>query len=234
MYKIKIYVIILILCGFNLFGQNIQIWPEIVGLEEITISALNSREISSSGEYYKIYNNGTVDIVGYRLINFYGNMTFNVGDGTIIGTNVGEWGGELFFRSIYGGSTTYTIIRDNVVEIFRYKGSVYVLTGLSHLSVSRGKLVKLIYAEERWVVDLTIELDSCPYVYTIFDNYLYIVTNNGITIFDGNNIIEIISGNLRFFMPQSIYINNEIIAIGLRGCLAIVNKRNNNIRYYKK
>jgi hypothetical protein len=227
----KIYVIILFLWGFNLYGQNIQILPEIMGLEEFTMSTSNLRELSNSNEYYRIYNNGTVDIVGlYSRLNR--NSTLNVATGTIIGTDVGEWGGELFFRSISGGTITYTIIRENVVEIFRYNGSIYVLTGLYHLPL--GKLVKLEYSEEKWVVDFTIELESRPYVHTIFDDYLYIVTGDGITIFDGNNLKRIISGNWRFLIPQTIYINNEVIAIGLKGCLAIINKENNNIRYYRK
>lgn len=220
------------------FEQNTHIWQDINKLTKLNISIKENskefQELSNSDEYYKIYNNGTFDIVKQPYSKFNRNSVLNVFGGTIIGTNGGEWGGELFFRSTYGGYDTYTIILDNVVDIFWYKGSIYVLTGLSHLGVSRGNIVKLKLSEHKWEIDFTIELDSYPYVQTMFDDYLYIVTGYGITIFDGNIINEIIKGTWRYLSPQSIYMNNEIIAIGLRGCIAIVNKDNNKIEYYQK
>jgi hypothetical protein len=223
-----------------------QKWTKYNELTELNISLetlikkLDKLSVSddyNTIEYYRIYNNGSIDIVDWADPSRSNrNNTFNVSFGTIIGTNLGEWGGELFFRSDYG-IKTYTIIRDNVVEIFMYKGDIYVLTGLSHLRSSRGKIIRLKYSEEIWVVDLTIDLESCPSSQTIFDDCLYILTEDGITIFDGNNAKKIISGKLetwRYLEPKTIYINNEIIAVGLRGCIAIVDKKDNNIKYYKR
>jgi hypothetical protein len=220
--------------------QNVHIRSEINKLTELNISIKENskefRELPYSFEegYYEIYNNGTYDIVRFPYSEINKNKILNTMPGSIIGTNVGEWGGELFFRSIYGGHETYTIIKDNIVDIFRYKNGIYVLTGLSHLSISKGNIVKLKYTEEKWDVDFIIELDSCPYVKKIFEDYLYIVTSEGITVFDGNDIKEIKKGNWRYLNPQSIYINNEIIAIGLKGCIAIINKEDNKIEYFKK
>ena len=56
--------------------------------------------------------------------------------GTIVGTNSGEWGGEIAFRENDG--TSYTIVPDNSEGIFVMPYGVVALTGLAHLGTNRG------------------------------------------------------------------------------------------------
>jgi hypothetical protein len=80
----------------------------------------------------------------------------------------------------------------------------------------------------------SIELNSSPQIYTIFNNQLYIVTNNGLIVFDGNNTQQILSRQFwSGLYPKTIYVNDKIIAIGMRGCVAIINKENNEVKCYR-
>ena len=117
----------------------------------------------------------------------------------------------------------------------KFNNEIYVLTGLSHLGISEGKIHKLEIINGKWECTFSKEFNSSPEIYTIFDNKLYVVTFNGLIVFDGSNIEYLL--NRQFWSslyPQSIYINNEIIAIGMRGCIAVFNKQNNEVKCYKK
>jgi hypothetical protein len=110
------------LYNFASCGQNTQKWIDYNGLTELNISSETYSkklyDLSDSNDYYRIYNNGTIDISRLPYSESDRNNVLNVAFGTIIGTNLGEWGGELFFRSFSSGVITYTIIKDNVVGIF--------------------------------------------------------------------------------------------------------------------
>jgi hypothetical protein len=32
---------------------------------------------------------------------------------------------------------------------------------------------------------------------------------------------------------ETIYVNDEIVAIGLRGCVAVMNRKDNKVKYYR-
>jgi hypothetical protein len=64
-----------LLYGFTLYGQNIQIWPEINGLVEFSISSLYSKEwyelnYSSEKKYY-VDDHGNVTIRKEEEMNEY-------------------------------------------------------------------------------------------------------------------------------------------------------------------
>jgi hypothetical protein len=209
-----------------------QVYPTIVGLNEFDLPEPSSRiwfELNYSRDDYYVNNIGNVSINSESRSRIY---RFETGNGALIGTNRGEWGGELIFRS---NTHEYVILDENICGIINYNNEIYVLTGLSHLGISEGKIIKLEIKNGRWECTFSEEFNSSPEVYTIFENKLYIVTMNGLIVFDGNNIQQIL--NRQFWSglyPQSIYINDKIIAIGMRGCIAIVNKQDNRVRCYKK
>jgi hypothetical protein len=231
-FKWQIIVCILFLSNFNAYGQNMQIYPKIIGLREFNLPKLSSRtwyELNYSNDVYFIDNNGNVSIVKERMVGMYRLETDN---GTIIGTNRGEWGGELIYKN---DTLEYTILNENICGIINYNNEIYVLTGLSHLGISKGRIVKLELINDKWRSTFSWEFNSSPEIYTVYNNKLYIVTFDGLIIFDGNNIQQLISNEFwSSLYPQSIYVNDEIIVIGMRGCLAIINKFNNEIKCYKK
>ena len=54
-------------------------------------------------------------------------LTLDVTDGKLIGTNHGEWGGELGFVN---DRVTQTIIDDNVLAVVKRGNRIYAVTGL--------------------------------------------------------------------------------------------------------
>jgi len=61
-----------------------------------------------------------------------------------VGVDHGEWGGELTAKYPDGRETT--LLRDNVRDLVAYQGQLFVATGLSHHSLSRGAVY--------WVPDI--------------------------------------------------------------------------------
>jgi hypothetical protein len=230
----KILVIVFFLFGFTLYGQNKQIWPEIIGLEEFTTFTLYSSEYyefssrNIDNRYY-IDNNGKIIVKRRERENT--EYLFEYDGGVFIGINHGEFGGNLVYRI---NNFEYEIIQDNIRYILIYRDEVYLLTGLSHGWSSRGNIVKLKKTNEIWEIDFIKALNSEPKCFTIYNDQIFIITTDGINIFDGNDInVLLIEAYWRYYSPDNIYINNEIIGIGLRGCIAIIDRRNNAIKYYK-
>jgi hypothetical protein len=224
--------IFFIMCNYNVFGQNMKIYPSIAGLKIFDLPEVYSKEwyeLNHSNENYCIDDTGNVNI---NVGNSSRNHIFETGDGALIGTNMGEWGGKLIFKN---NINEYTILDENICGIINYNNGIYVLTGLSHLGISVGKIVKLEIINEKWEPTFSVEFGSSPEAFTVFENKLYIVTFNGLIAFDEKNINQLL--NKQFWTslyPQSIYINNDIIAIGMRDCVAIINRDNYEVRCYRK
>ena len=81
--------------------------------------------------------------------------------GTIVGSNVGEFGGEIKFLEPNGVS--YDIISDNSAGVFAMPYGVVALTGLAHMGSSRGS-VHLIsrVADSPVSATLLMELPGAP------------------------------------------------------------------------
>jgi outer membrane protein assembly factor BamB len=230
----KFFVGILLFCNLYLYGQdqNMQIYPQIKGLRDIYLVSRSSEEwykLNYSHEEYRIDNNGNVTI---NVESGKSDYIFEVNNGNLIGTNHGEWGGKLIYKD---EKTEYTILEENICGIINYNNEIYVLTGLSHLGIFEGKIRKLENKNGKWELSFSKDFNSSPETYAIYNSKLFIVTFDGLIVFDGNNIQQLLNGQLwSGLYPQSIYINDKIIGIGLRGCLAIINRENYKVKYYKK
>ena len=108
---------------------------------------------------------------------------YETNDGVLIGTNRGEWGGELTFKN---DDIEYPVLLANVCGIVNYNNEIFVLTGLSHMRIFNGKIFKIENINGRWV------------------------------------------------NTNSIFANERIVAIGLRGCIVIINRENYEGRSYYK
>lgn len=64
--------------------------------------------------------------------------TLDVQEGKLIGTNRGEWGGELGFINEKTKETQEAIIDDNVLAIAKRGGRIIVVTGIDHGGLNRG------------------------------------------------------------------------------------------------
>jgi hypothetical protein len=225
-----IILLILSFLGYNIFPEEIKIWPEIIGLNEFIFPEVMSNEWYKLNHAIKIYyidDFGAVTITTERI----SQPTFlKVTDGEFIGVNKGEWGGKLYFEN---DEYKYTIINENICGIFKYNNEIYVLTGLAHGFSQYGKIIKLEKIDGVYSISHTIEITKEPQLFKIYNDIVYIITYDGLITFDGKEIVEILKdqpwGSLASY--PSLFINEEIIALGLRGCIIIL--ENNNIRAYR-
>jgi HEAT repeat protein len=65
----------------------------------------------------------------------------SLGGGWLLGTNRGEWGGELTWMPVFGQSQL--IIKDNVIAIEAAEGGAIVLFGLAHMGMVYGYAVRV-------------------------------------------------------------------------------------------
>lgn len=89
------------------------------------------------------------------------NQRVHVFGGTVVGFDMGEFGGEVSF--IEPDGTTYQVIADNSHGIFNTPHGVIAITGLAHMSINRGT-VFLISRQpgERVVATATLQLPGAP------------------------------------------------------------------------
>ena len=81
--------------------------------------------------------------------------------GTIVGSNVGEFGGEIKFQEPDGAS--YDIISDNSAGVFAMPYGVVAFTGLAHLGSSRGAVHLITKAADSPVsATLLMQLPGAP------------------------------------------------------------------------
>jgi len=93
---------------------------------------------AGSGKWLQIINNSKQYCVGIKneelVISRYHekhSIQYEYLDLKIIGTDYGEWGGEL--KVINADSTEILLKKCNVKSIFEYKGDLYFLEGLEHM-----------------------------------------------------------------------------------------------------
>jgi hypothetical protein len=240
--KIIIYIIIV---SFYFFAceRNTKTYPLIIGLNEFSLPEASSvmwEELSHSfqkryyiNKYGKVKinpNNNFIQTLKGKFNKLQKSM--KLPNGAIFGTDKDEWGGELIFVN---DSVEYKILEyENIRGIIEFNNEIYILTGLAHLSSYRGKIIKLGINNDKWEYKSSIELDSPPEMYAIVDKKLYIVTYHGLFVFDGNNIQQLLNKQYWYGLyPNSIYANDKIIGIGMSCCIAIINKKNNNVKWYK-
>ena len=87
-----------------------------------------------------------------------------VRDGWIIGFNAGEFGAGLWWYSP-DGKRRYKISGDQVVGFLQTDAGLLALEGLTHVSRSRGRLVRLNQGPDgRWRSEPFVDLDEAPEV----------------------------------------------------------------------
>lgn len=74
------------------------------------------------------------------------NVGISVEGGYLVGSDRGEWGGELAFLDS-GGQRTI-LLRDNVCGIYRMTFGIVAVTGLSHLGMGHGAVYKVSKAKD--------------------------------------------------------------------------------------
>ncbi|APY07659.1 hypothetical protein BWZ20_04800 [Winogradskyella sp. J14-2] len=147
-----------------------------------------------------------------------------VNDGYLIGINKGEFGGGLWFLSL-DCKTSYEIIPyKRIHEIFEFNNKIYVLEGLSHITINNGSLLE-ITKNEKWEISKTFDLPDAPrFILKEKDNILIISSEHILSFnkYDKLNLILRAPFNWALLFPSSaVVIDNDIYIAMREGILKI-------------
>ncbi|QPQ31198.1 hypothetical protein [Lysinibacillus sp. JNUCC 51] len=197
---------------------------------------------AGSGKWFKNINNSKqygVEIKNEELvISRYREkhcLQYDYLDLKIVGTDYGEWGGEL--KVVYPDSTEIVLKKCNVKSIFEYEGSIYFLEGLEHLYLNTGYLYQLIYDGTNFSITACLDLKECPIAFYIFDSHLYVISSENLfslSIESRSFKKNIIFNNFPFsaFVPNSLVVYKGDFIIGMRGGLGRIDYENiKNVQY---
>jgi hypothetical protein len=88
-------------------------------------------------------------------------VTLGIQGGKFIGTDHGEWGGELGFID---GNATQTVIDENVRAVVQRGSRIFVVTGLDHDGLNRDYIWEVTRSEDgRWIARRLWRLPGMPY-----------------------------------------------------------------------
>ena len=109
-------------------------------------------------------------------------ISFPVTDGLLVGTDKGEWGGELNFVSDKGDRRL--LLQDNVNAILRTSDGLIVITGLAHMTLRYGS-VYLVRPDNQgaWSIEKKLVLPGSPAgIQQMSDEEVLIDTSGGTVI----------------------------------------------------
>ena len=83
-----------------------------------------------------------------------------VDNGWLLGSDRGEWGGSLVFKSNSGEQQN--IIDDNIKDIYKYPYGYIVTAGLGHMALSRGSIYLVTMKNKKYVAEKLHSLVAPP------------------------------------------------------------------------
>lgn len=153
-------------------------------------------------------------------------------DGILIGSNHGEWGGKLVFKS---DGKEIKIKDGNIISLFELKGKVYFLEGLAHLSENYGEIYEIQYLQEKFKFIKVLELPDEPQVFQILTDKIYMATFQNFIIISNWKIETKIKGFWDSLYPNSLIIENKNhVFMGIRGGIVEITIDNKNLKLYTK
>ncbi len=158
-----------------------------------------------------------------------------VNNGTLFGTDNGEWSGELSFIPDDATKKTIVIKRGNIKYIFYYKDKVYFIEGLAHMFYSGGAIYRLNSLDNNFSWTKLVDFEDAPEAYTIYKDKLLVVTCKNFYIV--NNFKKDLVFRDAFWddlNPNSIVaFDDKDVFIGIRSGIVKLDLESKTIKFYK-
>jgi hypothetical protein len=140
---------------------------------------------------------------------------YKVNNGWLIGTDAGEFGGELLWVSD-DGKTRQNVLGMNTVDIIKCGNDLYAIAGLAHLAINEGYVFAINNANGRWSVNTCVELNNAPRCAVVNGSSIIIATISGIEQVQ-NCRNAVIYNNAFWPNPNSVAIDaNACLYVGMR------------------
>lgn len=176
--------------------------------------------------YYVSTQSGDLEIKNYfpdierEFPNYFENEY-----GEYIGSDEGEWGGELVFIDQSGSRST--IINGNILSIVPNEKSIYVLTGLNHLGLNTGTVFSIPNTANPKEIEEIIELPNKPVESIKFGNSILTIGSEEVTQISPT-AKTLISNPWKGIYPTSaVTVDDSTILVGLWSGLALIRFDNN-------
>lgn len=163
-----------------------------------------------------------------KMEEFSGKRSFiKVSDGYLIAFWRGEFGASLFWFS-NDGTNNYKIPDAGAVQFISRYGEIFAINGLAHLSMSSGRILKIIQENGKWIAQNYVELPFAPYTFSLdVNNDFIVVTSDNLVKVKKNKKIKTLQqtdfwGGL---YPTSSVIDGDEIFIGMRKGIYLYNFR---------
>jgi hypothetical protein len=142
-----------------------------------------------------------------------------VSDGWLIGINLGEFGGGLWWFDS-GGKRSKKLSNDNVVGFASTSNGVLVLAGLAHLSLDEGKVLRVTEgANGNRKVEPLVDLGSAPDTFAMESTgAMLVLTRAGLVRVNTTGKTEqLMKTNYQLLYPNSMTLSGSgVISIGMR------------------
>ena len=180
-----------------------------------------------------------VKIIDNRLniekVNERNKAELKIDGGILIGINHGEWGGKLSFVPNNKDKEEIEIKEGNIKFVFEFKGKIYFIEGLAHLSFSGGAIFELKKDGQNFSYEKLMEFDDAPEAFTIYKNKFLIATHQNFYV------VEDFKKELVFektfwssLYPNSIaVVDNKNVYMGIRSGLVKLDLINKKMIFYK-
>lgn len=90
-----------------------------------------------------------------------------VDDGWLIGSDNGEWGGNLSWFNLDGSKKKTLLFNENVRGLVKSSTGIFVVTGLHHLGLFEGKIFHIEKREDgNWDAKLLVDFRGIPHTFT--------------------------------------------------------------------
>lgn len=226
--------IILTLFSLNLlYGQT---------FERTGFVHIDPPKISSSGWFSLNHSNNefAVSVVNNKLqitkAKYQTETEIDFNNGKLIGTNHGEWGGELKFVPNDTTSETVKIKDGNIKFIFHFNNEVFFVEGLAHLGINQGALYRIEKSDSAYKYEKVIEFEDAPEALTISNNTIYIGSHSAFYIVD-HTFKKITLFKNTFWSslyPNSIAVlNDKTLYMGIRSGYVEIDLELEKFKFYK-
>ncbi|MES3016394.1 MAG: hypothetical protein V4721_01390 [Bacteroidota bacterium] len=196
-----------------------------------------------SSEWYSLNNSSnefSVKIINKKLhirkVSEVNHCEFKLTNGSLMGTDQGEWGGKLTFKPLLSTKDPIEIKKGNIKFLFSLKDKIYFIEGIAHGSINEGSLFELLNTEGKFSYQKILDFDDAPEAFSMSDDTLFIATHQNFYIvkdFKKHLIFE--KTFWQSLYPNSIAVlNDRNVFLGIRGGIVKLDLTAKTMKFYKK
>ena len=156
-----------------------------------------------------------------------------VEDGWLVGIDRGEFGGALWWFSS-DGKNSKKLADENVVGFAQSSSGMMALTGLAHLGIDTGKILRITNgAAGNRKIEMLVDLGAAPRIFVVESpDSLLIMTTRGLVRVKSSGVVEqLLSTNYALLYPNSMTLSTSgVVHVGMRHFITRLTPTGNSYR----